>query len=401
VTCIAALWHWRTHRGWRAGSCAIAAAALSAWFHPLSGLYAALAWLFIFLEDVAAPRAATPRPSRKSLALGAGIGLASLVLLAPPLVHDRQSLAAKAGGDQPDLATYERMLSIFWGGLPDAVTVLACVAAAWGAFVLLRRDRRLGAYLLVLTLGPPAVVTLLGALYVQQGQNLGRYVLPMQPLLLFLGSVGAIDAVRRLARDRGTPAAWIAAATLSALYVAATPTVVQVATLGPWYAHLDYHWDYRVRGNAAKRAYRSYDPPAFYRTLGRMAPGTVTIIEAPFEWRAPYDPLAYYATYHRQRELFGMLDGFCRERDPPGEPLARDRRFRFRLFVFLDDVDAVRNSGARYLLLDRGGPHDAPFPEADRCIAKLSALYGSPIADDARLAVFDLHPEKPALLPTP
>jgi len=269
------------------------------------------------------------------------------------------------------------------------------MASTWGAVVLLRRDRRLGVYLLVLTLVPPAALALLGALYVQQGQNLGRYVLPMQPLLLFFGSVGAIDVARRARRAAPEAAAWACAAVLSAAYLAGVPTLVQVATLGPWYAHLDYHWDYRWRGNAAKRADPSYDPPEFYRTLGRMAPGSATIIEAPFEWRAPVNPLAYYATYHRQHELFGMLHTVCRGGPALGEPPPRDRRFRFRLFVFLDDVDSVRNSGARYLVLNRSGPHEAAFPEADRCVAKLSALYGRPIMDNARLAVFDLRPTNP------
>lgn len=391
VLCIAALWRWRTHRTRRAAAAATACAALAAWFHPLTAMYPALGWAFVFLEDAAAPSEVRARRMRGSVLLAVAMGAAALVLLAPPLIHDRRSLMAKAGGEHPDLETWERMLAIFWGGIPTPAMWAACAIAAWGAVVLFRRDRRLAMYLLALAIVPPVAVTLLGAVWVRQAQNLGRYVLPMQPLLLFFGALGAIDGARRVVRAAPQAAAWSCAGVLTAAYLAATPTILQVATLGPWYAHLDYHWDYRVRWNAAKRADPSYDPPEFYRELALMAPGTATVIEAPFTWQAPMNQLAYYATYHHQRELFGMVHSLCAPGDGRGEPPPRDRRFRFRLFVFLDDVDAVRNSGARYLVLLREVPHGKPFPESERCIGKLTQLYGPPVREDARAAVFDLR----------
>jgi hypothetical protein len=88
------------------------------------------------------------------------------------------------------------------------------------------------------------------------------------------------------------------------------------------------------------------------------------------------------------------LHDLCRDGPRIGEP-AHGRRFRFRLFVFLDDVQAVRTSGARYLLLHLNMPHGKPFPEAGRCLERLTALYGAPAEKDDRLAVFDLQPGKP------
>jgi len=392
--CIGMLWHWRTHRSRRAGAWIAATAALSAWFHPLSAMYAALGWLFVFVEDATAPARCIPRPSRASIRLALGMGLAALVLLGPPVAHDLHSLREKSGGERPGLETYERAISLFWGGLPTPVLGACMLLAAWGAIVVLRRDRRLGLYLLLVALGPPAAVSVMGAIWMSEGQNFARYVLPTQVFLLFFGAVGATSLARALVPARGEAAAWVAAGVLAAAYLAATPTIAYVATLGPWFAHLSYHWDYRYRWLAGERGDGRYEPPPFYRRLGRMAPGTATLIEAPFVWEAPFDPYAYYATFYRQRELFGMLDPLCREDQRVGEPPARDRRFRFRLFVFLDDRDAVRNSGARYLIVHRSFPRPRPFPEADRCVAKLAALYGPPIENDARVAVFDLKPSE-------
>lgn len=396
VLCVAAVWRWRTERAPRWAACAAIAASLSAWLHPVSGMYAALACLFVFAEDRLAPAHVRPRPARASMRLGKVVAAAMALPLAAPFIHDRGALGAKAGHDRPDLAALERMLSIVWGGVPTPVMWAAFALAAWGGFVLWRRDRRLALYLGVLAAAPMAMLFAVGAVWMQSGQNFLRYQLPLEPLLLFLGSLGAVDMARTVARRRAEGAAWTAAAALSAAYLAATPAIAQVATLGPWYAHINYHWDYRYRWMAYLHVNRTYDPPAFYRKLARMAPGSAPVIEAPFEWEAPYEPLAYYATFHRQHERFGMLHDLCRDGPVVGEPPERDRRFRFRLFVFLDDVDGVRGTGARYLLLHLRKPPGKPFPEAGRCLERLAALYGAPVERDDRLAVFDLRPGESA-----
>src|SRR5262249_40633922 len=154
--------------------------------------------------------------------------------------------------------------------------------------VLVRRDRRLGLYLLVVALGAPVAVTVMGSIWVSEGQNFARYVLPTQVLMLFFGSIGATSLARAIVPAPGRPAAWIASGVLAAAYLVATPTIAYVATLGPWFAHLSYHWDYRYRWLVGERGDGRYEPPAFYRELGRMAPGTATVIEAPFVWEAPF-----------------------------------------------------------------------------------------------------------------
>lgn len=395
MLCVAAMWSWRSRRTRAMGACFAIATALLVWFHPLCGVFPAVAGLFVFFEDVAAPGDVRPRPAWSSIKLGMATAATTGLLLAAPALQDFRSLTAKAGGDQPGFDTFERMLAILWGGLPTPVWVLACAVALWGLVAVRRREPRLGTYLALLAVVPPATVTLLGAQYAHAGQNMGRYVLPVQLIVLFLGSVGAVSLVRAMARERAEGAAWIAMAILSSAYLLATPTVRQVATLGPWYAHLDYHWDYRYRWMVYKRGDPASEPPAFYLKLGRMAAGSAPIIEAPFVWEAPYNPLAWYANYHRQPETFGMLHDLCPAGDRIGEVPSRDRRFRFRRFVFLDDVDSVRQTGARYLLLIRDLPHRRQFPQKHHCIDKLTSLYGAPIEMDSRIAVWDLKPGDP------
>ncbi len=394
VLCIAAIWRWRKERSLRMAAYAAITAALSAWLHPISGMYAVVACAFVFLEDAAAPASIRPRPSWSSLKLGAAVAVSMALPLAVPLFADRESLAAKAGGDRPDLEAMDRLLAIVWGGIPTPAVAIACLFALWGVVLVSRRDIRLGLYLLALGVFPGAMLWLSGAVWMHSGQNFLRYQLPLEPLILFFGSVGIAGALRGVFRRRAEAAAWIGTAAVSAAYLASSPTIAQVATLGTWYGYPEYHWDYRHRWLQHLREDRgTLPPPAFYEKLARFKAGSTPIIEAPFIWEGFLTKYGYYATFHRQRETFGMLHDLCLDGPVVGEIPENDPRFRFRRFVFLQDREQVLRNGSRYLLLHRQPPqHMGPRYDDPRCLEQLTRLYGKPVEIDERLAVFDLRP---------
>ena len=392
--CIAAVWRWRSHRTPALVACAAVTGALSAWFHTISAMPVAVACIYVFVADLRVRSPNRPHPALGSLRLGVAVAGAIALLLVPALSHDRSALEYKAGGDHPDFSTIERMVAIIWGGVPTPAMWVATAFAAWGVIVLARRDRALASYLLVLVIVPALILAMSGAVWIFGGQNFLRYQLPVELAFLFFGALGLCDAARRVFRPQPERAAALAAIAASAAYLAATPTIAYVSRLGAWFAHPDYHWDYRYRWNETKAMNPSAQPPDFYRELGRMAPGSASVIEAPYLWEGPFNPFAYFATFHHQRETMGMLYDLCLQGDRVGEP-AHDRRFRFRKFVFLDDAGAVKSNGARYLLLHRqlrnhvGAQYDDAL-----CMDRLARLYGPPMRVDARLAVFDLHPEQ-------
>lgn len=390
--CVAAIWRWRTARSRRMAVAAAVTAALSAWLHPLTGIYAAIACAFVFVEDACAHGSVRPRPSAQSLRLGILVAAAMLLPLAAPLLSDRAALAAKAGGDQPDLEHLGRVFAIIWGGIPTPAVAAACAFAIWGAVALFRREPRMTSYLLALGVIPGAILWLLGAVWMQSGQNFLRYQLPLQPLVLFFGSVGMIAAVRVIFRARAELAAWAAVVAVTSAYLVLSPTIAQVLTLGVWYGHPEHHWDYRHRWMDHLQSLAASEPPAFYAKLAAMPPGAAPVIEAPFVWEGFLDAYGYYARFHRQPETFGMLHELCLAGPRLGETPPRDRRFRFRRFVFLADKPAVLASRARYLLLHRR-PRKQVGPAYDdaACLAKLRGLYGDPVEIDERLAVFDLR----------
>jgi hypothetical protein len=388
VLCVAAIWNWRTHRTRRMAACAAVTAALATWFHPLMGAYPALGCLCVLLEDTLAFRS-RPRAWRQSLAMGAMVALSMAVLLISPFIKDRQSLSEKAGHDHPDFHTYDTMLSLFWGGLPQPAYALALACTAWGLVVVLRHDRRLGIYLVVLGATPALVLTIVGASWINGGQNFGRYQLPLQPLLLFLGSVGAIALVRTIARTRHEAAAWFAVVTLSGVYLALNPAIAYSARLGEWYGDFFYHTDYRIRWLEQVRTDPQRQPPDFYRKLAAQPGGTIVV--APYQWEFPFTSDEYFATIHRQNVFYGMLGDVCKGAGRRlGEVSAGDRRFRFRRFVFLRYPASTRATGARYLVFNRD-VQTRFDPIRPDCMDKLAELYGPPIEVDARIAVWDLQ----------
>lgn len=381
---LAALWHWRTSHDVRLAAGICAAVGISAWLHPISAVFPAVAMLFILAED-----ALDRRDVRPVVALGAGAALAIAISLAVPLLNDFGSLSAKAGGDHAGIRTLGRMASIFAGGLSGGATAIAATVAVFGAWRLARSSPRLAAYLSVVCLVPMAVLAFLGASWSQQGHTFARYVLPAQVVLMLLFAFGFVEAVRMALRRDAVGVQLVAALTLAIGYLMVNPAIRQVATLGAWYGHLFHHYDYVPRFNVAMRQYHGYPVPVFYREIGALPPGSLTVIEAPFTSGAPANHLAYFGQYHRQHERLGLLHDLCLGGPYEGE-VPKDPRFRFRNFVFLDDPAAVRATGARYIVLERGERHGRPFVEAERCIAALARLYGPPTVD-AQLAVFDLR----------
>jgi hypothetical protein len=385
VLAVAALWRWREtrRRGLAAAVCILTA--LSAWLHPISAIFPAVAMLAVFADDLRARRGVG---AIVALALAAAVAIA--LPLAAPVSHDLHALSAKAGGQHADLYTVSRMLSLFAGGLPDAVAIVAVAIAAFGALRLARAQPALGRYLAAVAIVPVLVFALLGAAWTHQGHTFARYMFPAQVVFLLWLAIGVVELARVAARRPSARIEMAAGIVAAAAYLALNPAIRQVATLGPWYNHVYHQFDYVQRHNAAALQYSGHEAPAFYRTLAGMSEGSAAIIEAPFTYEAPANSLAFFRLFHRQPERIGMLHDLCLDGPYYGE-VPRDARFRFRNFVFLDDPEAVRASGARYLLLHRGELHGAPFREADRCMAALARLYGPPVDVDARLAVFDLR----------
>jgi len=394
VAALALLWRWRGRRAPRDAAAVCVLASLAAWLHPLSAIFVVAALAFVLGEDLGERRLAS---ARATFALGVAAGLAILAPLAMPLAHDFANLSSKAGKHVPDGYTLFRMTSIFLGGLPDAATAVLLPVAAFGAWRFRRDQPALGSFVLFVALAPVLVVALLGASWTHQGHTFGRYVFPVQVVMLFWVAYAIVMLARAAVRRSSAILEGAVAMLLVAAYLAATPTIAQVRKLDAWYADFYYHYDYVRAHNRLADWWAGSTPPRFYRTLEAMPKQSAPVIQAPFVFAAPTNRVAKYAMHHRQREIGGLLHDLCLEGPYYGE-IPKDARFRFNSLVFLDDPAAVRATGARYLLLHRDIVPGEPFARFDACLAALRRLYGEPIDVDDRVAAFDLRAAPPRKL---
>jgi hypothetical protein len=171
-----------------------------------------------------------------------------------------------------------------------------------------------------------------------------------------------------------------------------------------WTSHPRYQDDY------------AHDPcvqqpaPAFYDSLSARPPQTETLAEAPWFVSGGLVPFHCYQRRHRQEMVIGFIGqdargvrGLPRAGEVP--LLDRQRRFRFRSFVYVGDDDAMAARGVTLLVFHRDlagevarFPSLAAFaPSADSAsdrpiveawIRRCRSRYGPPIHDDEEIVAF-------------
>ena len=390
VIVLATLWRWKLTRSRRLAAVACVLAAAATWMHILSALFPIAALAAILASDLEGPRDGRARAVRSTIALAAAMAAAMAALVAVPLIEDFQSLRAKAGESAPDAYTLVRAVALFAGGVPSRVAAVVALVAVFGAWRFTRDRGELGRYLAFVAIAPVVVMVWMGAAWSHHGHTFARYVFATQVVFLFWCAYGLMSLVSIVGRGVVPALGLCVATTSSAAYLAFTPAIEQVRTLGPWYGHALHHFDYVPVHNAWLHLYDGQEVPRFYRDLAALPAGAAPIIQAPFNFAAPFNDDAFYALVHHQPEQEGFVHDLCLRGPYYGE-LPRDRRFRFSRFVYLDDRDAVLATGARYLVFQRERRNGEPFLEANHCLEALKRLYGDPFAVDARLAVFDLQ----------
>ncbi|QJR15539.1 glycosyltransferase family 39 protein [Usitatibacter palustris] len=387
VVALALIWRWRTRPTLAVAAGVVACVAFAAWLHPLVSLFPAAALLFVLAEDLARMRCEGRGPLVRTIALGAAVSVAMAALLAAPLISDFASLSAKAGSTHvPDAYTLWRMISIFLGGLPDAVTAIGLVLALVGAALLVREQRALGLYLIAVVVVPILVVLVARGAWTIFGHTFGRYVIPAQVIVLFWTAIGLDFALRGLGRLRELPGSMAMVAAVAVTYLAAVPTFPLVLRNPQWFGHMVYHLDYRFEHNVLANQLKPLALPGFYSDF----PGDEPVVEAPFTFMAPTNWFAWFAPQHRHPTAQGFVHNLCLTGSMYGEvPL--DARFHFRSFVDLADATAVRATGARYLVFFTDYRWGQPFKEAPKCIDALRTLYGEPIRRYPTHVVFQLR----------
>jgi len=351
----------------------VGGAVLASWFllSSLPALLAPLGWL------VWRRRREGRGPAAGVLvALGAGVVGGLALLLAPALLGDFESLSGRFGQGRFDLGMQLVAVRVLLGLCEPWLVVPLVLLAAHGVRVQLRRAPDWAALgLVVLAAQWCATAWVLPP----RGDIFARYALPVLPFVLGWLASG-LDALRARA------GAWLAPLALLVL-VAAGPFPRLPRRIDDWFAS---RLLIELLSGSELHARTVRATPGFYATLDGLAPGSVTLIEAPVPLPFVSNAMPVYQGRHHQRTRIGIVS--APDWHPPVEQLRHGYPYASEQLIWLEDVRRGAGQGD-YLVLHKDLVREAtaravplgPFP------ARLEQRLGAPCYEDELVTVFDLR----------
>jgi len=405
--------------------------AVAAWLHPVELRMVALPLgFYLVVALVRRVRSGAPRPAVGPAALvlaGVSALVVLAVLLLPVLLGERERLFGILGRHAPTAATLAGAAELLAGTADGWLLGLLAALLVVGALTLLRRDRLLAGMFATVVVGVVAVVLVTRPHRSNLPIVFARYALPILPFCAVILAAGVDEVLRRVERSLllgrvGTHAVATLAillllavllhrGPLPSLYHQGVNSYTNHKAFQSSYGWIDDEAGHLARyrrtmlGDAVETALAT---SAFYVSL-RDEPGDEAIIEYP----QPVGDVASFHGAHQRGHGRRVLGGYV----PSVPPDARSARpgfvnafgdidqvlaevadpaaLRFASLIDITDVQAVRESEARYLVV-----HHSPALEMkgvrslrrDRTsrLEPMIVRYGEPVLVDDWVAVFDL-----------
>jgi hypothetical protein len=390
-------------RGGRRGDAALYAGAtfLAGWLHPITLPFTLLPFLFYGAQALAQRRPDSSageggaRSAGAAIARLAGLGIATAlplaIALAPPLVVDWMQFSQKAAKDAVTVESVYRTLLMLGGTGSPGIAVALGLCAVIGLRRLAQRDAELAWYLATVFGVGSVVVAASGAEWISHPLVLARYMLPALPFLLLF----VADGIAMLVAHLRTPLLEAGlGACAAALLLATGPIPGEWHYPNQFWGHLRYQFDYDPAHNPYVQLLPKEDVPAFYRELGRLPRGSVTLIEAPWRLESHFNALSLYQDVHRQLVKIGLVTPLCGTYDFGEYPEERGG-MKMRELVHLAAVLRGDARGADYLVLHPRAHNVAAdpgteWPDLARCMPAIAAALGQPAYRDDQIVVYKL-----------
>ena len=405
---VMAFWFWWQGGGRRWAVAYVAGTALAAWLLSVTLVFTLAPFVYFGVRALwAGVKHRDYAALHRLTKLGVVTVVPLLILLGPPVYFDFPALSHKAGTHQVTPVTIWRALELFRGAANPAVSIAWTGLAVGGAVVLGRRTPALATYLAAVCGIGALIIVASNASWIHYGMIFGRYMLPVQSLLLALVAIGLLTATSPLL----PVLRWgVIGLFLAVLYALGPLSAIYHQPVNQFTGHLAYQFDYDME----RSLYRQHMPrgpaPAFYRGLAELPPGSVTLVFAPWYFESFWNRLHYHQQTHRQWVLVGMRSGYCADR-PPGEYRPGQSGLAMRNQVHLTDVVAPQSDvNADYLVFHLDGPREGagdlndwfanrsrlrPLEDTAACLTRLEADLGPPMYADEAMVVFRLRRDAP------
>jgi len=219
-----------------------------------------------------------------------------------------------------------------------------------------------------------------------------RYVVWSLPALLPFLALALAELGRVQWAGRRWPAPLLASLLLATALLAYGPLPATLGHPNNFTTHPDFQ-----EGDLQRLPWEPAPAPTlasdFYRQL-REDPEEFAIIEVPWHNSRRMVPYHHFQEIHRKPVRIGYLASLSPAPNPDEFPLDAPG-LDFRSFVDVSDAAALRDSGARYLVLHRNLGVELGFPalssDLGAVIATLAQRIGPPVYEDERVAVFALR----------
>lgn len=336
---------------------------------------------------------------------------------------EASTIVAKDRMTTASLAGFASLLS---GTSNPACILLFVVFLGIGLFAIYKAKPLLGNIVAATALCYFVALILFQPASVRAAIVVSRYLILLFPLG-FLAVAAGIDAVLEYVASRTPPgrtafsqlalnAGWVVF--VAALFVSG-PLPRLYAKPNNFTNHSAFqesykplNWDQSYTSEIAKEFFSIERKriPAFYSQLAKEPP--LSIIEFPMSFVNQSNLYYYYQHFHRQRVLAGYLARIDVFKSPPlpwmdwalslVSLVPEPKRFSFRNMVDLDDANAIKSSGAKYLILhntlfyEEWTPHgNYPRQDPPAAIGPLaehfSRTFGSPVFSDKDTVVFEIR----------
>jgi hypothetical protein len=387
-----------------------ATAAFEAWWRTrrpaAAAAYVGLGGLCVYFHLGSAPLIVAPflfalgglilerREERPGLWAVIAVGCAEVAAFLAFMIPAWTSLHALIGDKHNPLeirwGTVTGVLKLQAGTGSWPLVIAFWAAALFGLACLLRRDRKLGVYSLVLVLAQTAGLIVLSPEMLVHPLVFNRYLIPVFPWILLWVAVGLTTSWRVVGRRMQTV---LVAAGIAGLFLAG-PLLRWDVRSGSFAVHNDF-----VAYFCPPARIAAADVPRFYREVA-IRPDSGPVLEFPwFTWWAYTRTFYLYQEVHRQDVILGL-----------SRPFAGARSLRFRNMAFPDPEDFLA-SRARWAVVhtdlpaeeDRVTPHGwqmvgALKPQHRRELLRsgrgmaawLTASWGRPDVREGGLLAWDL-----------
>ena len=336
-------------------------------------------------------------------------GLIMALAVLPPLLLDLGAIKEKSGIDSINWETVYGALFLWFGTGSMLIVLLSAVLASLGWAQIWRsvpivRWVALGSGLTA------TILFLSEPWFINQPLALGRYLLPLVPVLLLAVATGIVRVAENLnnvLRTQGnqSEASYVLTCVLATPFLVASwhmsPLPELLSRPNSYTQDSYFQLDYRKENNPVRPFARKLTESPFWAKLNTLPSNTLKVAVAPFSYAIFDWPAPLWEGISHQTVVPAYLWGTCKQTRHGETP--DDGRFIFRNAVHVKNINTSTEKEIDYLIFFIIKKTDEEFLKLKvsvndlECEKWVRLKYGNPDYEDPELIVWRVNPSAPLL----